>query len=100
MGQPQLQSLLESVLGSRNVYFQPPPNIQMAYPAIVYKLDYAVTQFADDYPYTFSKRYQVTAIDRNPDSQLLDKLARLQKSTFNRSFQADGLNHFVFNIYF
>ena len=32
----ELHELLVSVLGSRNVYFQPPESIRMQYPAIVY----------------------------------------------------------------
>lgn len=100
MGRLQLQSLLEGILGAGSVHFQPPATIQMSYPAIVYKLDYAVTEFADDNPYKYSKRYQVTVIDRNPDSAIPDQLARLQMCTFNRAYQAENLNHFVFNIYF
>ena len=31
-----LQALLEDLLGSRNVYYQPPESVKMNYPAIVY----------------------------------------------------------------
>lgn len=34
-----LQYLLENILGSRHVYFQPPETVKMNYPAIVYSLD-------------------------------------------------------------
>ena len=34
-----------------NVYFQPPTNIKLEYPCIVYKRDFADTEFADDNPY-------------------------------------------------
>lgn len=100
MGRLQLQSLLEELLGSGQVHYQPPPSLLMTYPAIVYNLDYGVSEFADNLPYNFSKRYQVTAIDRDPDSELPDKLARLPLCTMNRTYRSDGLNHFVFNIYF
>jgi len=63
-------------------------------------LDYAVSEFADNDPYKYSKRYQVTVIDRDPDSIIPDKLAKQRLCTFNRAYQADSLNHFVFNIYF
>lgn len=87
-------------MGSDQVHFQPPANVLLKYPAIVYNLDYGVTEFAGNLPYTFSKRYQVTAIDRDPDSELSDKLAGLPMCTMNRTYRSDGLNHFVFNIYF
>lgn len=95
-----LQSLLEEILGSRYVYFQPPANVQMEYPCIVYKRDIAVTKFADNSPYRHSKRYLVTAIDRNPDSETPDKVAALPMCIHNRFFTADNLNHDVFDLYF
>lgn len=96
----QLQSLLEVVLGSRNVYFQPPATAQMQYPCIVYKRDAANTKFADNNPYRNTKRYQVIVIDRNPDSVIPDKVAVLPMCAFDRFFTADNLNHDVFNFYF
>lgn len=96
----QLQSLLEEILGSSNVYFQPPSNIQMQYPCIIYKWDAADTIFADNSPYRFARRYQVTVIDRNPDSEIPDKIAALSLCKFDRFFTADNLNHDVFNLFF
>ena len=96
----QLQSLLESILGSSNVYFQPPANVQMKYPCIVYSRDAADTKFANNNPYRYTKRYQVTVIDRDPDSGIPDKIAVLPGSTFNRFFTADNLNHDVFTLFF
>jgi len=72
----------------------------MLYPCIVYNRDAAVTQFAGNDPYRYTKRYMVTIIDRNPDSEIPDKVAALPMTTFNRFFTADNLNHDVFNIYF
>ena len=41
-----LQALLEDLLGSRNVYYQPPESDKMNYPAIVYALeDYVFTLY-------------------------------------------------------
>ena len=96
----ELQAALELILGSSNVYFQPPANVQMQYPCIVYKRDSADTKFAGNQAYRKTKRYQVTAIDRNPDSETPDKLASLPLCTFNRFFVSGGLNHDVFNLYF
>ncbi len=96
----QLQALLETLLGSRNVYFQPPTNVQMQFPCIVYKRDSADTEFADNNSYRYTKRYQVTIIDRNPDSGIPDKVASLPLCSYDRFFTADNLNHDVFNIFF
>lgn len=96
----ELQALLEEILGSSNVYFQPPANVQMQFPSITYKRDSAETLFAGNLPYRYTKRYAVTVIDRNPDSEIPDKIAALPMCTMSTSFAADGLNHTVFNLYF
>ena len=101
MGQRlDLHEILVEVLGSRNVYFQPPPNLQMKYPAIRYERDYAVSQHGDGHPYVYTKRYLVTYIDRDPDSPIPDRLARIPSSKFSRHYVADGLNHDAFNIFY
>lgn len=94
----QLQTLLESI--TERVYFQPPVNIQMQYPCIIYARDDSQTEFAGNRPYTHTKRYQVTVIDRNPDSELPDKVEELLFCSFSRYFAANNLNHFVFNLFF
>lgn len=101
MGQRlELQNLLEDILGSRNVYFQPPSNVQMQYPCIVYKRDSARSIFANNGPYRHTKRYQVTVIDSNPDSEIPSKLSALPLCTYNRHFAANNLNHDVFTLFF
>lgn len=101
----QLQVILEGFLiphsePENRVHFQPPSNIEMNYPCIIYELDDADTQFADNVPYIYTERYAVTVIDPDPDSVIKRKVAALPMSRFNRFFVADNLNHFVYNIYF
>lgn len=101
MGQRlELQTLLETILGSPNVYFQPPNNLHMNYPSIVYQRDDYSVKYADDHPYNRRARFQVTVIDRDPDSLIPDKVAELPLCSFDRFFIADNLNHSVFNLFF
>lgn len=101
MGQRQaLQAVLEGLLESPNVYFQPPASIQMQYPCIVYQRYTALTEFADGIPYVHNKRYQVTVIDQNPDSLIPDLIAMLPLCVHNRFFVVNNLNHDVFNLYY
>lgn len=72
----------------------------MEYPCIVYKRDIARTEFSDNVPYLYSKRYQVTVIDRNPDSDIPDRVAKLPLCNFYQAFVVDGLNHDVFSLYY
>ena len=94
----QFHQLLETL--TPNVYFQPPENTRILYPCIIYTRDFADTKFADGIPYNHTKRYMVIVIDRNPDSDIPDKVAKLPMTLFNRFYIADGLNHDVFNVYF
>ena len=101
MGQrSDLHSLLVSLLGSEAVYFQPPENLKMTYPCIIYRRNRVETSFADNNPYSLTKRYQVMVVDRNPDSDIPDKIAQLPMTIFDRHYVAENLNHDVFNIYF
>lgn len=95
-----LQALLESLQDGVNVYFQPPANIAMNYPAIVYNRDYAFVGFADNKPYSRKIRWQLTVIDPDPDSLIPDKVAELPMTTYIRHYTTENLNHDIINIYF
>lgn len=95
-----LQTLLEVLLGSENVYFQPPPTREMSYPCIVYQRSDIRTDYANNDPYSLKKEYTLTVIDPDPDSLIPEKVANLQSSSFNRHFTADNLNHDVFTLFY
>jgi hypothetical protein len=83
-----------------NVYFQPPRNVDMSYPAIVYRRDPMDTRHADNMPYVITRQYEVTLITENPDSSLVDQLAAFPTARHDRFFVADNLNHDAFSIYY
>jgi len=95
-----LQTLLVGILGSDNVYFQPPPSIQLKYPCIVYHREYEQVNHADDIPYKRRKRYMVTVIDRDPDSVIPDKISELPMCSYDRFYTSDNLNHDVYKLFF
>lgn len=96
----QLQTLLETLLGSSNVYFQPPESIKMAYPCIIYSRDNSSTYFADNNPYKNQIRYQVIVVDKNPDSLILSKIDSIPLCKFQRHYVKDNLNHDIYNLYY
>jgi hypothetical protein len=96
----ELQTLLEAISGVSAVYFQPPSNVEMQYPCIVYSIDSADTKFADNASYSHTWRYQLTVIDRNPDSEIPSAIVRLPLARFGRRFMANNFNHDVFEIFF
>lgn len=96
----ELHEILRVIPGVKAVYFQPPANIEMDYPCIVYKRDNVDTIFADNEPYSLTKRYMITSIDTNPDSEIPMAIAKLPMTTYSRSFTVENLNHDNFTTYF
>lgn len=96
----ELHNRLLDILGSNNVYYQPPSNVNMSYPAIVYSRDNINNIYADDDVYNQTRNYQITVIDRDPDSIIVDKISRIKRIKFTRHYTSNNLNHDVFNIHY
>lgn len=96
----ELQSLLEVLLGSSNVYFQPPSNKQLNYPAIIYKISNVDNTHADNSVYLQFSSYDVVVVDYKPNSQIADKISRLPMCRFNTNYVSNNLNHFSFTLYY
>lgn len=94
----KLHEELCAILGSRNVYFQPPENIRMEYPAIKYSLQDNRNTHADNRVYFQSRLYDITVIDRNPDSEIMKRISQMRGARFDRSYTSDNLNHWVFTL--
>lgn len=95
-----LQAILETILGSKNVYHQSPSNVRMSYPCIKYELDYMDTIYADNYPYLHTYRWLVTYITKQPDLEVATMFAKLPTCKFNRFYTSSELNHYVYRLYF
>ena len=94
------QKLIE-ILGSNQVYFQPPETIKMKYPAIVYDLYRVNQRFADNKTYRLMPAYIVTIIERNSDVNWIDTiLLNFEYSSMERTYIADNLVHYSFIIYY
>lgn len=96
----ELHEILKGILGSDHVYFQPPSTLKMVYPCIVYRRSQEAREYADGGLYSRMKRYQVIVIERNPDSEIPDKVGALPLCSFDRHYTSDNLNHDVYNLYF
>lgn len=96
----ELQEILERVINSEFVYFQPPESMVMSYPCIVYELSRIDAAHADNMTYLYRKCYSVTIIDGDPDSEIPNRMFGLPMCKFDRFYTADNLNHWVFLLYF
>lgn len=95
------QESLEESLGSTNVYFQPPENVKLTYPAIIYNKRTGDYRHADNRSYTRFQGYDVMVISKNPDFvDTLDIPDRFPMCRFDRHYVSDNLNHDVFVIYY
>lgn len=95
-----LHKLLIEQTGVENCYYSPPTGLRMSYPCIVYELAGEDNIYADDLPYVHRKRWGITVIDEDPDSEIPDKLRQIPFCRFDRPFVSDNLNHFVFTLFY
>lgn len=96
----ELQTKLEELLGSRNVYYQPPESKKMQYDAIRYSKKKMNIKYANNALYTKMNCYEITVIARIPDNPVIDKLLELPYCVFDRHYESDNLNHDVFTLYY
>lgn len=97
-----LQKKFEDILGSKNVYFQPPEGLKMKYPAIRYNLDDIDKMSGDNIAYRKTNRYNVIVISDDPDKniELVNKILDLPLSSYDRHYVSNNLNHDSINLYF
>lgn len=94
----ELDAILRSILGTKNVYFQAPASLKMKYPAIRYSRSDIANDYADDEVYHQTHEYELIVIDEDPDSEIVEKVSQLKRCKYNRHYAQDGLNHDVFTI--
>jgi hypothetical protein len=95
----QLQAELESFLP--NVYFQPPANITMKYPCIVYRKTGKNRHFAGDVLYLSQQGYTIQVIDRDPDSDVADRIEKHFQHCGNPQYHTvDNLHHTTLSLYY
>ena len=95
-----LQNLLETILGSRQVYFQPPESVTMSYPAIKYSRTKSDTKYANDSSYIQKTRYELIVIDRKPNNPVIEELMKLPYCSYDRGYKSNNLNHDVLTLYY
>lgn len=97
----ELHEELCTVLGSRNVYFNPPESVRMQYDAIRYNLGGKDIKRANNRLYRVTNQYDGVVITRNPDTTIPDAiLSHFEMCSFGRPYVADNLNHYPFTLYY
>lgn len=94
----KLQEELVTILGSSNVYFQPPESIQINYPAIIYSRSKINNDFANGGVYKQAYSYQIIVLDPDPDSEIVSKISQMETSKHIKHYTSNNLNYDVFAI--
>lgn len=94
-----LLHLLQKAVDHNRVYFQPPENLKIGYPAVIFHLSKIKLDHADDVPYKGAREYSVTLIAKEPEPKVLDEILKIPYTTLDTTYIVDGMNHFVFTTY-
>lgn len=98
----KLISKFREILKSKNVYFQPPSDVHLCYPCIVFYRDGAYNPSANDRGYLFQPSYKVTYINNyEPDPGIIRViLDTFMHSKYTGHSVIGNLHHDYFTIYF
>lgn len=94
-----LLRLLRKAVAHNRVYFQPPENLRVDYPAVLFHLSRNVTTHASDRRYKDAQEYTVTLITKDPQPDVIDAILDIPYTTLDTTYVSDGMNHFVFTTY-
>lgn len=94
-----LLHLLQQAVPNNRVYFQPPENLKIGYPAVVFHLSKIEIDHASDAPYKGAREYSVTLITKDPEPDVIDEILKIPYSSLDTTYISDGMNHFVFTVY-
>lgn len=97
---PNLQTMLEELFESDEVYYNPPESMRIAHPAIVYRLSKIDKKSADNRAYLLKPCYEITVIDPLPDNPVIKKLLALPYCTYETGYVSDGLHHDRLTLYY
>lgn len=95
-----LQKIFEDILQSKNVYYQPPSNIKLKFPCIIYRKNKIRGIRADNRFYGINDEYMVTYVSKTVDDDAILKILELEMCTHDRRYTSDNLYHDVFTLYF
>ena len=95
----ELDKVLKEI-GGKNVYYQPPENTSIKYPAVIYSRDNINNTHADDSVYKQDDKYSIMVISKQVDDPIIDKISKLSGCQYDRNFIKDNLYHTSFSIYY
>ena len=90
-----LHQTLVDLLGSNNVYYNPPETQKMSFPCITYTLANISDIKADNLKYIDYKTYKITVVSKKPDHPVIKKILNLEMTRFSAQYTKNGYYHDV-----
>lgn len=84
-----------------NVYYQPPDNIRMSYPCIVYHKTGWSNRSGNNDHYIKNQQWTITLIDTDPDSLTAEDIEKhFEYCSIQQYFKKDNLSHTTLRLYY
>ena len=94
----KLHTELVEILGTTHAYYQPPESVKIEYPAIIYKKSDIINSHAGNSVYSQNNKYQIIVADKNPDSDIVKKVSKMDTCRFAKHYTSKNMNYYVFEI--
>lgn len=92
----KLHQMLKDFTDDGNVYYQPPSNVKLEYPCIIYSLRDLESNRADNADYVDHAIFDISYIHREVDDEALGALFSLPYTIFDRHYVSENLYHDTF----
>lgn len=96
----KLHHVLEDLISSRHVYFQPPESVKLEYPCIVYNLAKVPVTHADDKVYLMNPKYVIRYISKGADDVTKLRLVQGLGTPIIQTYAQNGLYHYIYELYY
>ena len=83
------------ILGSDNVYYNPPESLKMNFPCIVYNNSYIESIHADNIKYLDYTTYKITVISKKPDHPAIRAILDVPMTKFSANYTKNGFYYTV-----
>lgn len=93
-----LHEQLVEILGSNNVYYNPPETLKMNFPCIVYNLDFIEPTHADNIKYMDYTTYKITVVSKSVDHPAIRAILKLPMTRFSTRYTTNGFYHDVIKL--
>lgn len=94
-----LTDIMKKYSSDARVFFKPDSNVKLKYPCIIYTREGDQSRHADNVRYFNNTEFQITVIDRDSDSEVVnDILNTLVSARRSNEFVSNGLYHYIITI--